>query len=213
MSRPNPRFLVLALVLFFLSAVPQQAGTEPGIPARLETAMRLLESVPEGRPLSALIRRGSIRLHFGTCRIEIESTQASACFDHRSRVITVSQDLEDAPLDFLAALIAHEATHAERSVQTQIGYLFRPSPEARLQLMLAEEAAAYRVQVRVWRALRSRPGAAEAPPSHRTLAMEHLARRVEKQATEEELVRLIARDMGYGAYYGERPAGASAGIE
>lgn len=214
MSRPKTRCLALALALLFLSFAPPQAGTEPEIPPRLEGAMRRLESVPEGELLSAFIRRGGIRLHFGPCRIEIENTQASACFDHRSRTISVSPDLEEAPLDFLAALIAHEATHAERSVQTQIGYLFRPAPEARLQLMLAEEAAAYRVQVRVWRALRQRAGApAEpSPPDLRTLAMEHLARRVEKQTTEEELVRLIARDMGYSAYYGGgKPAGELAG--
>ena len=215
MPRSKPRFLALAAALFFLSLVPREAGTEPEIPPRLESALRLLESVPEGGPLAAFIRRGGVRLHFGTCRIAIESTQASACFDHRSRAITVSQDLDEAPLDFLAALIAHEATHAERSVQTQIGYLFRPSPEARLQLMLVEEAAAYRAQVRVWRVLRNRPGASESEgaPWQRTRAMEHLARRVEKQATEEDLIRLIARDMGYSAYYGEKPAGASAGIE
>lgn len=212
MPRPKARCLALLLALCF---APRPAGAEPGIPPRLEHALQLLASVPEGASLAGFVRLSRVILRFGTCRVRLENAQAAACYDHRRRIITVSPGLEGAPLDVLAALIAHEATHAERSVGTQVGYLFLPAPGARAQLMLAEEAAAYRAQARIWRALRERRGTVEVLVSlfqdAPALAMELLARRVEALGTDAELVRFIATGMGYGAYYGETPAETSAG--
>src|SRR3712207_6110291 len=96
-----------ALAMAQVLPVPVPAGGTVLAHAALAPGLGVLAQLEEGRPLVAALVRGEVRVE-----VAIGPIERWAEYDHERRAIQVHPSLIGADLRTVAALLAHEATHA-----------------------------------------------------------------------------------------------------